>query len=89
MEKVLWRLENGQGKISDINLLADVAKKIEGNTICPLGDAFCGPITSFLEHFGHEFEEAIARAGSRAARHLPILPVRSGGDLSRETENHP
>ncbi len=39
MEKVLHRLEYGHGKMSDIDLLVDVSKKIEGNTICPLGDA--------------------------------------------------
>ncbi|MBK6930868.1 MAG: NADH-quinone oxidoreductase subunit NuoF [Saprospirales bacterium] len=56
MEKVLWRLENGQGKISDIDLLVDVAKKIEGNTICPLGDAAAWPVASAVRHFREEFE---------------------------------
>lgn len=56
MEKVLWRLENGQGKISDIDLLVDVAKKIEGNTICPLGDAAAWPVASAIRHFREEFE---------------------------------
>ncbi len=56
MEKVLWRLENGQGKMSDIDLLVDVAKKIEGNTICPLGDAAAWPVGSAIRHFREEFE---------------------------------
>jgi len=56
MEKVLWRLENGQGKMSDIDLLVDVAKKIEGNTICPLGDAAAWPVASAIRHFREEFE---------------------------------
>ena len=56
MEKVLWRLENGQGKMSDIDLLADVAKKIEGNTICPLGDAAAWPVSAAIRHFREEFE---------------------------------
>lgn len=56
MEKVLWRLENGQGKISDIDLLVDVAKKIEGNTICPLGDAAAWPVAAAIRHFREEFE---------------------------------
>lgn len=56
MEKVLWRMENGQGKISDIDLLTDVAKKIEGNTICPLGDAAAWPVTAAIRHFREEFE---------------------------------
>ena len=56
MEKVLWRLENGQGKLSDIDLLVDVAKKIEGNTICPLGDAAAWPVAAAIRHFREEFE---------------------------------
>lgn len=56
MEKVLWRLENGQGKMTDMDLLVDVAKKIEGNTICPLGDAAAWPVASAIRHFRDEFE---------------------------------
>lgn len=56
MEKVLHRLESGHGKMSDIDLLVDVAKKIEGNTICPLGDAAAWPVASAIKHFREEFE---------------------------------
>lgn len=56
MEKVLHRLEYGHGKMSDIDLLVDVAKKIEGNTICPLGDAAAWPVASAIRHFRDEFE---------------------------------
>ncbi|RZM26637.1 MAG: NADH oxidoreductase (quinone) subunit F [Pedobacter sp.] len=56
MEKVLHRLEYGHGKMSDIDLLVDVSKKIEGNTICPLGDAAAWPVASAIRHFRDEFE---------------------------------
>lgn len=56
MEKVLHRLEHGHGHMSDIDLLVDVAKKIEGNTICPLGDAAAWPVASAIRHFREEFE---------------------------------
>lgn len=56
MEKVLHRIENGHGHMSDIDLLVDVAKKIEGNTICPLGDAAAWPVASAIRHFREEFE---------------------------------
>jgi NADH-quinone oxidoreductase subunit F len=56
MEKVLHRIENGHGSMHDIDLLVDVAKKIEGNTICPLGDAAAWPVASAIRHFRHEFE---------------------------------
>jgi NADH-quinone oxidoreductase subunit F len=56
MEKVLHRLEHGHGHMGDIDLLVDVAKKIEGNTICPLGDAAAWPVASAIRHFREEFE---------------------------------
>jgi len=56
MERVLHRIEYGKGQMSDIDLLVDVAKKIEGNTICPLGDAAAWPVASAIRHFRHEFE---------------------------------
>jgi NADH-quinone oxidoreductase subunit F len=56
MEKVLYRIEHGQGKMADIDLLVRVAKNIEGNTICPLGDAAAWPVASAIRHFRSEFE---------------------------------
>ncbi|RIV22316.1 NADH oxidoreductase (quinone) subunit F [Fibrisoma montanum] len=56
MEKVLHRIEHGHGHRQDIDLLVDVAKKIEGNTICPLGDAAAWPVASAIRHFRDEFE---------------------------------
>jgi NADH-quinone oxidoreductase subunit F len=56
MEKVLGRLEHGQGNMRDIDLLAEINKKIEGNTICPLGDAAAWPVAAAIRHFRDEFE---------------------------------
>lgn len=56
MTKVLDRIEHGKGTPEDIDLLVDVAKKIEGNTICPLGDAAAWPVASAIRHFRDEFE---------------------------------
>ncbi len=56
MEKVLHRLEHGHGTMEDIDLLVSIAKKIEGNTICPLGDAAAWPVASAIRHFREEFE---------------------------------
>ena len=59
MEKILMRIENGQGTIKDIDLLVDIAKHVEGNTICPLGDAAAWPVASAIRHFREEFEEHV------------------------------
>ena len=56
MEKILLNIENGKGKMSDIDLLWDIQRKIEGNTICPLGDAAAWPVAAAIRHFRDEFE---------------------------------
>lgn len=56
MEKVLHRIETGRGHMHDIDLLAEINKKIEGNTICPLGDAAAWPVAAAIRHFREEFE---------------------------------
>lgn len=56
LEKVLHRLEYGHGRMEDIDLLVSVAKQIEGNTICPLGEAAAWPVAAAVRHFRHEFE---------------------------------
>ncbi|WP_243348895.1 NADH-quinone oxidoreductase subunit NuoF [Parabacteroides sp. FAFU027] len=56
MEAVLHRIEHGHGKQKDIDLLVEIASRIEGNTICPLGDAAAWPVAAAIRHFRHEFE---------------------------------
>lgn len=56
MEKILHKFLDGHATIEDIDLLAEIGKKIEGNTICPLGDAAAWPVASAIKHFRHEFE---------------------------------
>ncbi|KAF0241539.1 MAG: NADH-quinone oxidoreductase subunit NuoF [Sediminibacterium sp.] len=56
MEKILKNIDSGNGKMSDIDLLWDIQRKIEGNTICPLGDAAAWPVAAAIRHFRDEFE---------------------------------
>ena len=65
MEKILWRIEHGKGRRKDIDLLVRIAGNIEGNTICPLGDAAAWPVASAIRHFRKEFEEHIKEPGAR------------------------
>ena len=59
----LWRMvdriENGQGRPSDMQLLDNVAENIMGRTICALGDAAAMPVRGMLKHFRPEFEHHI------------------------------
>jgi len=61
--KILRRLEGGQGRAEDPDLLLDVARKVEGNTICPFGEAIAWPVQSYVTEFRSEFDAHVARKG--------------------------
>lgn len=62
--RILNRIENGKGKMTDLDLLNSVAGNIMGRTICALGDAAAMPVQSFLKYFQEEFEDR-CRTGSQ------------------------
>ncbi|MCE1161343.1 MAG: NADH-quinone oxidoreductase subunit NuoF [Thiomonas sp.] len=57
--RMVHRIENGQGRMEDLDLLNSVSDNIAGRTICALGDAAAMPVKSFVKHFRHEFEHHI------------------------------
>ena len=61
--RMLTRIVEGEGQEEDLDRLVDVANKIEGHTICALGDAAAWPVQSFLKHFRHEFEYMVRHHG--------------------------
>lgn len=61
--RMLTRIAGGNGQIDDLDKLLQVANKIEGHTICALGDAAAWPVQSFLKHYHHEFEYMIRNNG--------------------------
>lgn len=61
--RMLTRITEGRGKEPDLEKLVDVANRIEGHTICALGDAAAWPVQSFLKHFRHEFEYMVRNNG--------------------------
>ena len=56
MEMILHRIEHGEGRMEDLDLLASLTPRIAMRTLCPLGDAACGPMDSALQKFRDEFE---------------------------------
>ena len=58
------KILNGKGSLSDVDLLWDIQSKIDGKTICPLGDAASWPVASAIRHFRAEFEEYIKNPAS-------------------------
>jgi NADH-quinone oxidoreductase subunit F len=63
LDRMLKRILAGQGRREDIDLLVQVANRIEGHTICALGDAAAWPVQSFVKHYRHEFEYMIDHGG--------------------------
>ncbi|MXW47878.1 MAG: NADH-quinone oxidoreductase subunit NuoF [Gammaproteobacteria bacterium] len=63
--RMLNRIRRGVARMDEIDQLVDVANRIEGRTICALGDAAAWPVQSFIKHFRHEFEAKI-KPGSKA-----------------------
>ncbi len=56
MYRVVRRIETGKGRPEDLELLDNVASRIQGRTICALGDAAAMPVTGMLKHFRDEFQ---------------------------------
>ncbi|MEZ6006779.1 MAG: NADH-quinone oxidoreductase subunit NuoF [Planctomycetota bacterium] len=74
MEKIFHRFDAGQGTRSDLDLLENLFRQIEGRTICALADAAVWPLRSIVRKFRHEFvakmspDEQRAEAEARSAR---------------------
>ncbi len=54
--RIVHRIENGEGRPEDLDLLLDLCGNIAGRTICALGDAAAWPVQGFLKHYRKEFE---------------------------------
>ena len=62
MMRMMNNLVEGKALVSDIDMLFDVTKQVEGHTICALGDAAAWPIQGLIKHFRPEIEERIKKA---------------------------
>jgi NADH-quinone oxidoreductase subunit F len=60
MMRVMDRMVEGRAAVSEIDLLEDVSRRVEGHTICALGDAAAWPVQGLIRHFRPELERRIA-----------------------------
>jgi NADH-quinone oxidoreductase subunit F len=60
MWRVMERLVAGEAEPAEIDMLLDVTKRVEGHTICALGDAAAWPVQGLIRHFRGTIEERIA-----------------------------
>jgi NADH-quinone oxidoreductase subunit F len=68
MWRVMERLVSGEAEVEEIDMLLDVTKRVEGHTICALGDAAAWPVQGLIRHFRGTIEERIASKRVGAAR---------------------
>jgi len=70
MLRLLERIEAGQGREKDLDVLWNVADSIGGKTLCPFGDAAIAPPQSTLKKFRDEYEYHVREKGCwrRAAK---------------------
>jgi NADH-quinone oxidoreductase subunit F len=53
--RMVHRIEHGQGRPGDLDMLNKVADGIQGRTICALGDAAAMPVRAMIKNFTDEF----------------------------------
>ena len=68
--RMMDRIEHGQGKPSDLDLLNTISDNIQGRTICALGDAAAMPVRAMIKHFRHEFEYHIEHKTCMVPAHV-------------------
>ena len=83
LARVCKRVARGEGEPGDIELMANVANGIGGNTICALGDAAAWPMLGFITKFRADFEAKLAQSAKarRAADPVPGTG-RAAGELA-------
>ena len=63
--RTIKRIVEGEATLKDLSLLVDVARQVEGRTICAFGESFSWPVQSFIHHFYDEFEYFIRHRKSK------------------------
>ncbi|WP_151446895.1 NADH-quinone oxidoreductase subunit NuoF [Lacisediminimonas profundi] len=56
MYRMVHRIEHGEGRQDDLDMLNEIADNIQGRTICALGDAAAMPVRAMIKNFRSEFE---------------------------------
>ncbi len=77
MYRVMMRLVSGDAHISEIDLLEQVTRQVEGHTICALGDAAAWPIQGLIRHFRPVIEHRIVQHQTQGPA---VPPVRAAAE---------
>jgi NADH-quinone oxidoreductase subunit F len=72
---IIRRIEMGEARQGELDLLLNVCDRILGKCLCPLGDAMAMPVASYVTHFRDEFQRHIDEGGCPFAEQSPITPL--------------
>ncbi len=56
LERIVTRIDNGEGNMRDLDLLLDLCDQMEGRTICAFADAAAWPVRNTVKRFREDFE---------------------------------
>ncbi|MGH9388221.1 MAG: NADH-ubiquinone oxidoreductase-F iron-sulfur binding region domain-containing protein, partial [Vicinamibacteria bacterium] len=62
LHQTISRIERGEGKSRDMDVLLDLCANMEGVTICAHSDAAAWVVQGLLRHFRADFEEHVRQA---------------------------
>jgi NADH-quinone oxidoreductase subunit F len=74
LEEILIRMEKGEGREKDVDLLAHITRFIAGKSFCPFGEAAVWGLQSNLAKFRPEFELQVKQTNPQNVG--PVLPIR-------------
>uniref|UniRef100_A0A3Q3X9G4 NADH dehydrogenase [ubiquinone] flavoprotein 1, mitochondrial n=1 Tax=Mola mola TaxID=94237 RepID=A0A3Q3X9G4_MOLML len=60
MNKMMWRFVKGDARATEIDMIWELSKQIEGHTICALGDGAAWPVQGLIRHFRPVMEQRIS-----------------------------
>jgi len=80
--EIIRRIELGEAKQGELDLLLNVCDRILGKCLCPLGDALAMPVASYVTHFREEFQRHIDEGGCPFTAHSPLTSLYHHDDLA-------
>jgi NADH-quinone oxidoreductase subunit F len=72
---IIRRIEMGEARQGELDLLLNVCDRILGKCLCPLGDAMAMPVASYVTHFRDEFQRHIDEGCCPFTEQSPITPL--------------
>ncbi|KAG8010023.1 NADH dehydrogenase [ubiquinone] flavoprotein 1 [Nibea albiflora] len=75
MDKMMWRFVRGEAAVSEIDMIWELSKQIEGHTICALGDGAAWPVQGLIRHFRPIMESRIAQYNKKNPPREPEIEM--------------